>query len=100
MHPLPAGAEAAAGSFFGMLRKHGPKRKTDRYSSGAAAIISNAQRWGPAAPGAGVVQRVGGASFGGNVFPAGVRGAIAPGTSCYPDRKSTRLNSSHLGISY
>ena len=39
MHPIPAVAQAAAGSFFGLLRNHGTKRKTDRSSFGKAANI-------------------------------------------------------------
>src|SRR5258705_6597084 len=34
----------------------------------------------------------------GSIMRLGQRGAIAP--NCFSDRKSTRLNSSHLGISY
>src|SRR6266581_501958 len=38
MHPLPARPKAGAGSLFGILRKHGPKRKTHRSSLDEVAV--------------------------------------------------------------
>ena len=75
MHPLPAVAHAAVGSFSGMLRNHGTKRKTDRNYFGEAAIILIELRreWREAI-------------FGGNVFPADVNGPEAQCTTCYPGR--------------
>ena len=51
MHPLPAGVFAAAGSLWGMLRKHGPKRKTDRAGVGPAVHLFAAHRRGGAVSG-------------------------------------------------
>ena len=54
MHPLPAVAWAAAGSFWGMLRKHGPKRKTDRASSAQplTSFLNACEAWWARGPSA------------------------------------------------
>src|ERR1017187_4048837 len=44
MHPLSAVAWAAAGSFSGVLRNHGPKRKTDR-ALAAQPLASSPGLW-------------------------------------------------------
>src|ERR1035438_4197382 len=82
MHPLPAVAWAAAGSFSDGLRNHGPKRKTDR--AWAAQPLTSSP--GPSARWVRAIQPSGEALFGLNVFPAGVEGSKARRTTYYPGR--------------
>src|ERR1017187_10017780 len=82
MHPLPAVAWAAAGSFSDGLGNHGPKRKTDR--AWAAQPLTSSP--GPSARLARAIQPPAEALFWVNVFPAGVAGAKAQRTTYYPGR--------------